>query len=224
MSYLGSVLLVGRVSLLAQGCRRMTIALLVLLPALLFAAMRTTGRSLATAALGTGVAWSMAILASFSVVSSAGLDARLMLTGLKASRIFIGRLLSLLLLVIAVAVVLGLIIPVFDSDVSFTTIATGLLMAGTVGVAAGTLLGVVLPGELESVLVIIGIFGVPLGPADKSPVLPYVPSYGSISYLGQLGERTDSSYFIHDGLVFVVTLAVAFVLWLRVTKRANAFR
>lgn len=45
----------------------------------------------------------------------------------------------------------------------------------------------------------------PLGLADNSPVLPYVPSYGSISYLGPLGERTDSSYFIHDGLVFIVT-------------------
>ncbi len=224
MSYLKSVVLVGQVSLMAQARRRTTSLLLVLLPILLFAAMRTSGRSLGVAALGVGLAWSLGVFGAFGVRSNAGLDSRLALGGLRPSRIFVGRLLSFLGVAVVASVPLALAVPLIDPGLEPLTLLVGLTMSATVAVAVGMLVGLLAPGELESVLIIIGIFGVPLGLPLDSSALELAPGYGSILYLQYLGDRTDAGYFIHWAAVTVGSLAFAWILWSRSTRRASTLR
>jgi len=224
MTYLRSILLIGRVSVLAQLRRRTSTVLLILLPILLFAAMRTSGRSLGVAALGVGLAWSVAILGAFGVRSNAGLDSRLTLFGFRPSRIFVGRLLSFIVVLVLVALVLAVAAPLVDSGLTTGVLFLGLMTAGVVALSVGMVLGLLLRGELESVLVIIGIFGVPLGLALDSTALKFAPGYGSILYLQNLGDRTDTVFFLHSGSVALCALVIAFVLSTRRGHLLSALR
>lgn len=221
--YLKSVVLVGQVSLMAQARRRTTSLLLVLLPILLFAAMRTSGRSLGVAALGVGLAWSLGVFGAFGVRSNAGLDSRLALGGLRPSRIFVGRLLSFLGVAVVASVPLALAVPLIDSGLEPLTLLVGLTMSATVAVAVGMLVGLLAPGELERTDHHRDLWS-PLGLPLDSSALELAPGYGSILYLQYLGDRTDAGYFIHWAAVTVGSLAFAWILWSRSTRRASTLR
>jgi hypothetical protein len=139
--------------------RRTALVLVVALPFWFYLVRRdTTGQ--ATRMLTLGIGWAVSTLTLFVVNASRGVDPRLRLGGASVASIIGGRLLAMSGLGLLLAFGYWLVVGV-DQDVLHYGMA-GLMMAVTALVAApfGSLIGALLPRELEGALALLSVCAV----------------------------------------------------------------
>lgn len=154
-----TTLVVAGLSVREVGRRRAALVLVITLPLWFYLVRRDlTGQS--TRMLTLGIGWAISTLTLFVVNASRGVDPRLRLTGASVAGIIGGRLLALS----GAGVVLALgywTLTLVDQDARHPG-AVGLMMVVTALVAAplGSLIGALLPRELEGALALLSISAV----------------------------------------------------------------
>ncbi len=218
---MNTLLLVGRLSILNQLRRVGASVLLMILPLAFFFAIGGSDGGNALAALAVGLGWAMGFTSMFGFKANAGIDARTARLGLGARSIFIGRMLAYFALAVVICLALALV-AVAVNGTALHVALTALLLTALVALPIGALLGVVVPGEIESVFIVLGIFGIPFALPWSSPALKFFPMYGALKYAYVLGDPTEAKWFVHAFAVGAIATVASYVVWRQATLRATA--
>ncbi len=167
-----TTLVVASMSTREVGRRWAALLLVIALPFWFYLVRRDlTGQS--TRMLALGIGWAVSTLTLFVVNAARGVDPRLRLTGASVSSIIGGRLLAMTGLGVTVALGYWTVL-VLDQDVLLHPGAAALtmLLAAVVAAPLGSLIGAVLPRELEGALALLSVCAVqmladPAGTAAK---------------------------------------------------------
>ncbi|MBV1848699.1 ABC transporter permease [Catellatospora tritici] len=199
---------VAEMALREVSRRRGVLAILLVFPLAFYLSRRDlTGQSIRFVCLGVG--WAMSTAALFAGSAARSLEPRLRLSGYRGHHLYLGRLLALWTLGLALALPYFVLIRVDAQHVRYGAIA--LIMLLTVAVAApfGLALSSALPRELEGMLVLLTVVGLQMmmDPADSaSRVLPFWFSREIGTYAV---DHADSGYLhrgLLHGLLFLVVL------------------
>ncbi|MFC5753277.1 ABC transporter permease [Actinomadura rugatobispora] len=183
-------------------------------------------RAIYLAVLGTSVTSSFAALTT--VRSSMGVMRRLRLAGYRAGQLLSARLLVLLLITaLSTAVFMAIFVPLVNLQ-SVLIVTGAFLLVGLIGVAIGTLVGLVVPREFEAFMLVVAIAGVQmaLGRGDSSAeeYMPYTPAIDAMK-AGAFTRTGDLALQFGQGLVYVaVVFGLVFAVWnlrTRVWKRGE---
>ncbi|GAA2446695.1 hypothetical protein GCM10010191_74750 [Actinomadura vinacea] len=183
-------------------------------------------RAIYLAVLGTSVTSSFAALTT--VRSSMGVMRRLRLAGYRAGQLLSARLLVLLLITaLSTAVFMAIFVPLVHLK-SVAIVTGAFLLVGLIGVAIGTLVGLVVPREFEAFMLVVAIAGVQmaLGRGDSSAeeYMPYTPAIDAMK-AGAFTRTSDLAVQFGQGLLYVAVLfGLVFVVWnlrTRVWKRGE---
>jgi hypothetical protein len=168
--------------------RRVVMALLVTLPALFYYSV-PAGEDYGLVASTMGVSWAVAAAGLFGVLGWRNADPRLALAGASAR--------DVLLVVIAVALV-TLFAPqvllrsdALIADRGIYVLALGLM--GLLAVPLGLAIGVLVRGELEGTLVLIGVLGVGMSVMPDVPGAWVQPLWGPLHVLAVAAGWTDAT-------------------------------
>lgn len=172
---ISNVALHGEMTLRAILRRRLTLAVLVLMPIVFyFVRNETVGQSIRS--LVFGLSWALSTVAFFAAVSAKELEPRLHLVGWKRSQLLLGRLVGLAALGAFLTAAFGLLVAV-DQDVSnLAGVVLDFAVTSVVAIALGTAIGAVLDRELEGTLVLFFFAGLQavIDPFDSySRALPF---------------------------------------------------
>ncbi len=153
-----AVLLGAEMTLRGLLRRRMSVAVLVLLPlALYVVSSDTVGRSVR--ALVFGLTWAVSTVAYFATASGRELDPRLALAGWTRRRLWSARTTALLVVAVVLAVGFWALVALDQPVRSAPWVAAAMLVTGVVAVAIGTAVGVLVPKEMEGTLVLFFLAG-----------------------------------------------------------------
>ncbi|MEV4350640.1 hypothetical protein AB0J83_39790 [Actinoplanes sp. NPDC049596] len=210
-----TALVVASLSAREISRRWVALALVVALP-LWFYLVRRDLAGQSTRMLALGIGWSVSTLTLFVVNASRSVDPRLRLTGASTAGIIGGRLLALSGVGLSVAFAYWLLVGV-DQDLRNWWLA-GLMMAVTALVAAplGSLIGALLPRELEGALALLSICAVQML-ADPSDTVAKLMPFWSTREIGTYAVDGGSLDMVwrglgHAGLVWLIctggTLAI----------------
>lgn len=206
------------------GRRRIVLALLLALPLMFYLGRRGDHTGQAVRFLLLGVGFTVTTGSLFATAAARSLEPRLRLCGYRVSELYLGRLTGLLALGLGVAVPYLLVILV-DQKVERVG-ALGLALLGAVVVSAplGMLLGTVIPGDMEGVLLLIGVMSLtwlvdPATPEARAlpwwstrEVATYAVDMADVGYL-QRGLAHAAAY---GGALLLVTTVIA---WRRLRVR-----
>ncbi len=195
--------------------RRRAALLLVVTPPFWFHLVRRDLSGQSTRALTLGIGWAVSTLTLFVVNASRHVDPRLRLTGASVLSIIGGRLLAMT--GVGVALALGYWTMVaFDQDLPHLW-AAGLMMLLSALVAAplGSLIGAVLPRELDGALALLSISSVQML-ADPAGLIAKLMPFWSAREVGNYAVDGGSLDLIGRGL------AHAGVTWLLCTAGTMA--
>jgi len=170
------------------GRRRTALGLLTLLPLVFYAASRSDSDY--APVLG-GIAISGAAI--FCVMSSRRLDTRLVLAGYRPRELMIGRLLLLESLGALVALVFAGVIVLGSDPGDPGELLAGVFLVTLCAVPFGLAVGALVPSELESVLILIGVVGVQLTLSVSNPVAKFLPFWGAQRLLNQSAAGTGAT-------------------------------
>jgi hypothetical protein len=201
-----TALVVAGLSAREVGRRRAALLLVITLPFWFYLVRRDlTGQS--TRALTLGIGWAISTLTLFVVNASRGVDPRLRLTGASVTAIIGGRLAAMTGAGVLLALGYWTMVAV-DQDVPHLW-AAGLMMLLSALVAAplGSLIGAVLPRELDGALALLSISSVQML-ADPAGLFAKLMPFWSAREVG--------NYAVDDGSIDLVWrgLAHAGVTWL----------
>ncbi len=157
--------------------RRLVLALLVILPLALYATIPEDPKrpGFEVVFIGTLMTFSIAGPAIFIMLGGRDIDPRLGLSGFKPLELVIGRFLLLGALGVATAIAFGLVVMVVESPKHPVYLFAGLVLIALLAAVLGLACGATLPGDLEAMLVMIGIVGMQLVAAPSSPVHRVMP-------------------------------------------------
>jgi len=154
--------------------RRTALGLLTLLP-LAFYAASTSNSDYAPVLGGIAMAFSVSGAAIFCVMSSRRLDSRLVLAGYRPRELMIGRLLLLESLGAVLALVFSGVIVLGSHPADPGELIAGVFLVTLCAVPFGLAVGALVPSELESVLILIGVVGVQLTLSSDDPIAKFLP-------------------------------------------------
>ncbi|GAA0488705.1 hypothetical protein Ade02nite_72690 [Paractinoplanes deccanensis] len=178
--------------------RWVALALVVALPFWFYLVRRDlAGQS--TRMLTLGIGWAVSTLTLFVVNASRGVDPRLRLTGASTASIIGGRLLAMTGVGLSVALGYWLLVGI-DQDLLHWW-AAGLMMAVTALVAAplGSLIGAVLPRELEGALALLSVCAVQMLANPDGTIAKLMP-FWSAREIGTYAVDGGSSDLVWRGL------------------------
>ncbi|GAA2684788.1 hypothetical protein [Actinoplanes palleronii] len=201
-----TALVVAGLSAREVSRRRTAVLLVIALPLWFYLVRRDqTGQSIRMLALGIG--WAISTLTLFVVNASRGVDPRLRLSGASVTGLVGGRLLAMsgtgALLALGYALLAGL-----DQDVPHPVLA-GLIMLISALIAApfGSLVGSLLPRELEGALALLSVCAVQML-ADPAGLTAKLMPFWSVREIGTYAvDGGDISMLWHG-------LAHAALVWL----------
>jgi hypothetical protein len=201
-----TTLVVATLATCEVGRRRAALALVVALPFWFYLVRRdATGQSMRMLALGIG--WAISTLTLFVVNGSRGVDPRLRLSGAPVAGIVGGRLLAMT----GVGVVLAggyWTLTWLDQDVRHPwAAALMMLVSAVVAAPLGSLIGALLPRELEGALALLSVVAVQML-ADPAGLAAKLMPFWSVREIG--------TYAVDGGPLEMVWhgLAHAGVTWL----------
>lgn len=193
----GSLYVAALATFRSLSRRRLTIAILVLLPvALYFARRDSTGQAIRS--LLFGISWAVSTVAFFATTEASSFYQRLPLAGWSARRLIAGRIGCLLAVGLALASIFFVLVHV-DQDVNQPVgVAVGLAMTVATAVSVGTTVGRLVQKEMEGALIIFLFAGLqavldPFGQAAK-----FLPFW--------------SSGVLHGGETVAICLAISLTL------------
>lgn len=175
---LGHVALAGEMVLRALGRRRLSLALLALLPLAFFAARHQhVGQSIRFLVLG--VAWAVSTVAFFAAVSGREAERRLCLTGWSWGSLVAGRITALLGLGAGLSGGYLLLVVIDQPVASNAAVALNLASTATVAVLLGSFLGAVLGQELEGALLLFIVSGLQFMIDPASTAARFLPFWST---------------------------------------------
>lgn len=188
--------------------RRLVLVLLAALPVVIYLAMGDDPFAVVVG--GTLMTFSIAGPAVFVVLAGRRIDQRLTLAGFRPLDLVLGRLALLDLIGVFVASLFGALVIVLSSPPRPDYTVAGVLVMAFLAVPFGLALGALLPGDLESMLAMMGVVGVQLvAPPDSlaSKVMPY---HGPKQLLraSNGNDVTLVTALAHAGVWFVALVAI----------------
>ncbi|GIH22231.1 hypothetical protein Aph01nite_05410 [Acrocarpospora phusangensis] len=147
---------------------------------------------------------------------------RLRLVGYRAHHLLSARLYVLLIItVVSTAVFMAIFVPLVNLE-SVALAATALLLVGFVGVALGTLIGLLVPREFEASMLLIAAAGVQMAlgrsGADAERFLPYWPGVEALKSAAFV-SGADVTRFGGLGALYAVALfGLSYIVWNRRTR------
>ena len=213
--------------------RRVALAILILLPVLLYLSAELTPPDPATAQFlaenpgekaaseswilttgGIGPVWSVAVAALFVILGSRAADQRLLLAGYRPTELLTGR----------IGTVLGLgavITPLFTAliwairDVDLWLLALGIVLLVIVAVGHGVVVAALVRDEMEGVLAIIGITGVQMMMVGQV----WLPMWGGSELMLRSAGLPDAaevgSAVVHSLGYTAVLIGIGALVWAR---------
>lgn len=192
--------------------RRGVLALLLALPLAFYLIRRTdhTGQSIRLLFLGVG--WAVSTAALFATGSSRPVEPRLLLSGYRGYHLYLGRMVAMWAIGLAIAVPFFALIAVDHGDqVRLAPIALALLFIVATAAPLGLLLAVLVPRDLEGTLLLLILVGVQqfVDPADTlSKLMPFWSSREIGTYAI---DHTDAGY-LERGLAHGVVATLGLTL------------
>lgn len=213
--------------------RRVALAILILLPVVLYLSAELTPPDPATAEFlaqnpgelaaseswilttgGIGPVWSVAVAALFVILGSRAADQRLLLVGFRPTELLGGRMLT----------VLGLgavITPAFTAliwavrDVDAPMLALGIALLVLVALGQGVIVAALVRDEMEGVLAIIGITGVQMMMVGQA----WLPMWGGSELMLRSAGLPDTAdpatAVLHTAAFTVGLVGLGAVIWAR---------
>lgn len=184
--------------------RRTALGLLTLLPLVFYASSRSNS-AYAPVLGGIAMAFSVSGAAIFCALTSRRLDSRLVLAGYRPRELLLGRLLLLEGLGFLVALVFAGVIELGSAPASPLELIGGVFLVTACAVPFGLAVGALVPGELESVLILIGVVGVELTLRTTNIVDRFMPWWGAQRLLQQAGDG-------HGATLVPILICVAYAV------------
>ena len=178
--------------------RRTALGLLTLLP-LAFYGSSLSNTGYAPVLGGIAMAFSISGAAIFCALSSRRLDSRLVLAGYRPRELLLGRLLVLEGLGAVVALIFAGVIELGSTPASPGQLLIGVFLVTLCAVPFGLAVGALVPGELESVLILIGVVGIQLTLATTNVIDKFLPWWGAQRLLQQAGNGRGEQPELDEG-------------------------
>ncbi|GIJ08374.1 ABC transporter permease [Micromonospora andamanensis] len=213
---------VAEMTLRELARRRGVILLLLLMPLTFWLIRRDSYVGQSVRALLLGISWAVSTAALFATSAARELEPRLRLAGYRPHHLYIGRMLGLWALGLAIAVPFFLLTVVDANNLRYGGIAVAMLCCVAVAAPFGMLIGALLPRELEGTLLLLTVVAMQmlLDPADAGAKL--TPFWSSREIATWAVDHTDDGYltrgFLHGMVVtvlLIVTVAGVFAVRLR---------
>jgi hypothetical protein len=213
--------------------RRVSLALLILLPIVLYMAAELAPADPATAEFlaenpgerdpnagwilttgGIGPLWSVATATLFVILGSRRIDQRLLLSGFRALELLAGRILTVLGLgAVITPLFAALIWSLRDVDLGLLVASIALLVIVAVG--HGVAIAALVRDEMEGVLAIIGVTGVEMMIVGQE----WLPMWGATELLlragGQPGTAEPATAVLHALGYSAALVGIGAVAWSR---------
>lgn len=205
-------LIVAEMALREISRRRGVLILLALLPLAFYFSRRSEAYWQSVRFVSLGIGWTLSTAALFAGNAARGIEPRLRLSGYATHQLYLGRLLALWAIGVALATPYFLLIR-FDLDVRYSGIALILLLTVVVAAPLGLAVAAVLPRELEGMLVLLTVVAMQmmLNP-DKATahLLPFWFTREIGEYAVTPGAGTDHVVrgLIHAAVVLAIVVAV----------------
>jgi hypothetical protein len=160
--------------------RWIALGLLFALPAAWYLAELSAGQPWAIGAGALAMGWTTGAAALFAVLGGRHVDPRLVQAGYRPLDILLGRLAVLLALALLIATTFAALIVVGSRPDRLGDLSLGLTLGGMVAVTLGWTIAVLIPHELEAILVLIGLVGI--SPTAPGAVGNYLPFYALLRF------------------------------------------
>jgi hypothetical protein len=164
--------------------------------------------------------------ALFATSASREIEPRLRLAGYRSHQLYLGRLLGLTAMGLALATPFYLLV-VFDApEVRHGAVAVAMVFSVAVAAPFGMLIGTVLPRELEGTLVLLTTVGLQMTMDPDAAFAPATPLWSIREMATYAVDHTDGGYLFRGtmhGIGFTVGLAllVAVVSTFRLRRRGH---
>ncbi|MDG4795227.1 ABC transporter permease [Micromonospora sp. WMMD1082] len=217
---------VAEMTLRELARRRGVLLLLLLMPLTFWLIRRDAYVGQSVRALLLGISWAVSTAALFATSAARELEPRLRLAGYRPHHLYVGRMLGLWVLGLAISVPFFLL-TVFDAtNLRYGGIAVAMLCCVAVAAPFGMLIGALLPRELEGTLLLLTVVATQmlLDPADAGAKL--TPFWSSREIGTWAVDHTDDGYLtrgVLHGLVVTALLivTVAGVFGVRLRRRRH---
>ena len=209
------------------GRRRVVLAMMLALPMMFYLGRRGDHTGQAVRFLLLGVGFTVTTGSLFATAAARSLEPRLRLSGYRVRELYLGRLVALL------ALGLGLAAPYFlvilaDQQVERVG-ALGLALVGAVVVSAplGMLLGALIPGDMEGVLLLIAVMSLTWLVDPAKPEARALPWWSTREVATYAVDMADAGY-LQRGLVHaaaygaVLLLLTTVIAWRRLRLHHRA--
>ncbi|GIF71186.1 hypothetical protein [Asanoa siamensis] len=218
--------MVAEMTLRETARRRGVLVLLLVLPLAFYLARRGDhlGQSIRFVCLG--LSWALATAALFVGSAARSLEPRLRLSGYRTHQLFLGRLLALWALGVALSAPYFVLILVDQQNVRYAAIAVIMLLGVLVAPLFGLAVSALLPRDLEGMLVLLMVVGLqmildPAGSASRFLPFWYSREIGTYAI-----DHTSADYFdrglLHGAVTAVLLLAVVAVAFgIRLRRRPH---
>lgn len=226
-------LTVARLHVRDLGRRRLALAILLLLPLVLYFSfeLQPVDPELAQAFAGdpermaaaelwivasasVGAGWAVAVAALFVIIGARRLDQSLLLAGYRPTELLAGRVVTVLALAAVITPLFGLVIW-SQRDIDLTALLGSIALALLIAVAVGVITAALVPREMEGVLVIIGVVGIQMSGDPQA----WMPLWGSAQLLQRAsdlsGAAAPGEAVAHAALFTAALLGLGAVLWAR---------
>jgi hypothetical protein len=206
--------------------RRSVLVILVLLPLTFYLSRRGDhlGQSIRFVVLGLG--WALSTAALFAGNAGRAMEPRLRLSGYRGHHLYLGRLLALWTLGVALSAPYFLLIRLDQHDVRYGAIAAMMALMVAVSAPFGLALSSVLPRELEGTLVLLIIVGLQMVMDPANALTRALPFWFSREIGTYAVDHTGSDYLARGLLHGVIctlalTAVVAVAAGIRLRQRSH---
>ena len=188
--------------------RRRALVLLTALPLAFYAA--SSGHNPRAVVIG-GIALAFSLVGApiFASIASRAVDQRLVLMGYRPTELLLARLLVLEAYGAAVALGFSAVMIARSDPPDTGLLVAGVMMVAVVAVPFGLVLGGLSPGELEAVLVMIGVVGIQLTLDQAARLGELLPFWGPRRLLeGSLGDSISTPHAVETAVAYAAALLV----------------
>lgn len=172
---------------------------------------------------GVAMAFSVAGASIFAALTARPVDQRLILAGYHPSELLFGRLVFLELFGLLVATGFGIVMALGTGPTHPVALGLGVWLVALISVPFGLAVGVLVPHELEGVLVLIGVVGIQLTLDSSQTLAKLLPFWGPQRLIGYAVGVNDASALapvVSVGYAALLLAAAAYI----VHRRAPATR
>lgn len=142
---------------------------------------------------GVAMAFSVAGASIFAALTARPVDQRLVLAGYHPYELLLGRLVFLELFGLLVATLFGIVMALGTSPAHPVALGLGVELVAFTSVPFGLAVGVLVPHELEGVLVLIGIVGIQLTLDSSQTLAKLLPFWGPQRLIGYAVDVNGAS-------------------------------